>query len=52
MSRAHLLYGVTPADPVTFVAIAILVVVIALAASYIPGGRAGRIDPTEALRAD
>ena len=49
---AHLLYGVTPADPVTFVAIAVLVVVIALAASYIPAGRATRIDPMEALRAD
>jgi ABC-type antimicrobial peptide transport system permease subunit len=49
---AHLLYGVTPADPVTYATIAAIVVAIALAASYVPAGRAMRIDPTEALRAD
>jgi predicted permease len=49
---AHLLYGVTPADPVTYVAIAAIVVAIALAASYVPAGRAMRIAPTEALRTD
>jgi ABC-type lipoprotein release transport system permease subunit len=47
-----MLYGVSPADPVTFVGIALLVTVIALAASYVPARRALRIDPTEALRAD
>jgi ABC-type antimicrobial peptide transport system permease subunit len=47
-----MLYGVSPADPPTLLAIALLVGVIALAASYIPARRALRIDPTEALRAD
>ena len=47
-----MLYGVSPADPPTFIAITALVAVIALAASYIPARRAVRIDPTEALRAD
>jgi predicted permease len=47
-----MLYGVHPVDPTTFAAIVALVVVIALAASYIPARRAARIDPAEALRAD
>jgi hypothetical protein len=49
---SSLLYGVSPADPASFVGIAALVVGIALAASYIPARRAVRIDPMEALRAD
>ncbi len=47
-----MLYGVRPGDPVTFAAIVALVVVIALAACYIPARRAAHIDPTEALRAE
>ena len=49
---ASLLYGVSPVDPSSFVAIAGLVMAIAFAASYVPARRATRIDPTEALRAD
>jgi ABC-type antimicrobial peptide transport system permease subunit len=47
-----MLYGVSRVDPLTFGAIAVLVAVIALFASYVPARRAVRIDPTEALRAD
>jgi hypothetical protein len=49
---AHLLYGVGPLDPTSFVAIVGLVVAIAFVASWVPARRAVRIDPTEALRAD
>jgi putative ABC transport system permease protein len=49
---AGLLYDVRPNDPLTFAAIAVLVAMIALLASYLPARRAIRIDPTEALRAD
>ncbi|HTD59642.1 MAG TPA: ABC transporter permease [Gemmatimonadaceae bacterium] len=47
-----MLFGVSAADPATLVAITVLVVAIALFASYVPARRALRIDPSEALRAE
>lgn len=45
-----LLYGVTPTDPLAFGVTATLLFLVALAASYIPARRAGRIDPVRAIR--
>ena len=45
-----LLYGVSPADPLTLVATVLLLAVVAVAAIYIPARRATRIDPIEVLR--
>jgi predicted permease len=44
------LYGLNPADPITFVASVLLWALVALIASYIPVRRATRVDPTVTLR--
>jgi predicted permease len=47
---ASLLYGISPEDPTTLLAGMVLLVTIALIASYVPARRAMRLDPTRALR--
>jgi predicted permease len=49
---ASFLYGVTPTDPATYTAVIALLVVVALAAAYVPARRATRVDPLVALRSD
>jgi predicted permease len=47
-----LLFGVRETDPLTFVAIACALTVVALLASYVPARRASRVDPIVSLRTE
>jgi len=47
-----LLPGISPLDPMTFIAVPALLAVIAFLATWVPARRAGRVDPLVALRVD
>jgi predicted permease len=49
---ATLLYGVGPIDPVTYVAVAVALVAVSVAGTWIPAARAAGVDPARALRAE
>ena len=52
ITLGSLLFGVTSGDPVTYVGVGALLIVVAAVAGYIPAWRASRIDPMIALRSN
>ena len=48
----NLIYEVSPADPLTFSAVALMVIAIAVLACYVPARKATQADPMIALRAE
>jgi putative ABC transport system permease protein len=47
-----MLFGLSPADPLTYGAVAIVIIAVALPASLLPAFRAARVDPMTALRTE
>jgi putative ABC transport system permease protein len=47
---AAMLFGLSPADPMTYLATAAMLGAVATAASCLPAWRAAQLEPTEALR--
>jgi predicted permease len=49
---SSVLFGVSPIDPVTYIAVSVGLAATALLASYVPSRRAATVDPVDALRAE
>jgi len=49
---SSLLFGVSPTDPLTFATVPVVLLLVSLAATYVPARRASRVDPVQTLRGD
>jgi ABC-type antimicrobial peptide transport system permease subunit len=49
---SSLLFAVAPTDPITFIAVSVVLIVVAAAACFVPARRVTSIDPMLALRSE
>mgnify|MGYP003694470409 CR=1 FL=1 len=49
---SSLLFGISPLDPATYLAVPLVLVAAVVIASYLPARRAASVDPVDALKAD
>jgi ABC-type antimicrobial peptide transport system permease subunit len=47
---SHLLFGISPTDPLTFAGVCLGLLLVALVACYVPVAKASRVDPMTAMR--
>jgi ABC-type lipoprotein release transport system permease subunit len=47
-----MLFDISPTDPLAYAAVTVLLLLVALAASWLPARRAAKVDPVIALRAE
>ena len=52
LAKSSIIYGVHPWDPITMIGVIVILMTVALAASYIPARRAASVDPMRALRSE
>jgi ABC-type antimicrobial peptide transport system permease subunit len=52
LARSSIIYGVHPWDPITILSVVVVLMLVALLASYVPARRAASVDPMQALRSE
>lgn len=52
LTLRHVIWGTSPADPATFITVALVMLAVVAMASFLPARRATRLDPARTLRVE